>query len=1020
MDTSRTLHVQLLGSFRVTRGNDQVVDLDQPRLQFLLAYLLLHRDAAISRQQLAFAFWPDTSDEQARSNLRTLLHRLLEALPEGKDVLALDRHTVCWRSDARIVLDVAEFEDAAACADRAEKVGDVAEARRWLERACTIYAGELLPGCYDDWISPIRERLSQTATYALERLVALLEAAQDFAAAIPHAQRLLRHDPLHEAGYRHLMRLQAATGNRTGVVRAFNACEAVLRKELGVAPDRETQVTYRAAMQQASSVAATMPIVPVQRSAGRGNLPVRLDSLIGREREAERVARLLTAHRLVTLIGPGGVGKTRLALRVASDLQPTLPEGAWWVDLASLTDDALVMPAIASALKVHAGAGRSTAQALADWLADRTLLLVLDNCEHLASRVGALAQTLLDAAPRLRILATGQHALGLAGEVAWRVFGLTVPPENLIPPGERTEAVAAALERCACIRLFVERAQASLPSFALTTGNANTVAEICRRLNGLPLAVELAAARIRTLTAAQILARLDDALTLLARQDASPGERTLPRQQGLAHQQGLAATIAWSHELLSQPKRILFRRLAIFAGSFDLDAVEGVCAGHGIPAEQILGLLADLEGRSLVEAEPSPGQRRFRLHEAIRQFAAARLAEAGEAERLRSRHLDYYAGLVAAAQAPLAGEGQTAWLDRLAAEHDNLRAALATSLSAATRGANKAGLRIVGGLWRFWVTRGFFREGRHWAKTLLAAAPDGSQDATPGRLSALRTAATLARYQTDYADARTLFEQALAVSRRLGDRAAQAVITRELGNVAHGAGDYPTALRCYEGSLALCREIGDRQGESAVQGNLGLVAWQHGDPAAGRRHLEACLAIRRELGDEVGIAYALHLLADIAWSEGHQDEACSLNAESLRMRRRLGDRWGIAYSLDSLGVIAAQQGDGVGARAHFAESLSLFHELGSQHGLCDVLDHLAGLLADEGSLDPAVQLMAAAAAQRETVGAALPPNVCAEHERQLACLRDGLGAERFRAAWTLGRALTMERAVRRALELTAL
>lgn len=1014
MDTSRTLNVQLLGSFRVTRGNDQVVDLDQPRLQFLLAYLLLHRDTAISRQQLAFAFWPDTSDTQARSNLRTLLHRLLEALPEGKDVLALDRHTVCWRSDARIVLDVAEFEDAAACADRAEKAGDVADARRWLERACAIYTGELLPGCYDDWIPPIRERLSQTATHGLERLMAFLEAAQDFAAAIPHAQRLLRHDPLHEAGYRHLMRLQAATGNRTGVVRAFNACEAVLRKELGVAPDRETQVAYRAALQQAISAAATAPTVPVQRSAGRGNLPVQLDSLIGREREAEQVGRLLTAHRLVTLIGPGGVGKTRLALRVASDLHPTLPEGAWWVDLASLTDDALIMPTIASALEVHAGAGRSTAQALADWLVDRTLLLVLDNCEHLASRVGAQARTLLEAAPRLRILATGQHALGLAGEIAWRVPVLDVPPENLIPPGERTEAVAAALDRYACIRLFVERAQASLPSFALTTANANAVAEICRRLNGVPLAIELAAARIRTLTAEQILARLDDALTLLARQDASPDQPTLPRQQALA------ATIAWSHELLSQPRRILFRRLAVFAGSFDLDAVEAVCAGHGIPAELILGLLADLEGRSLVEAEPIPGQRRFRMHEVIRQYAAARLAEAGEAERLRTRHLDYYAGLVAAAQAPRAGEGQAAWLDRLAAEHDNLRAALAISLSAATREANEAGLRIVGGLWRFWVTRGFFREGRHWAKTLLAAAPGGASDATPGRLSALRTAAMLARYQTDYADARTLFEQALAVSRRLDDRVAQATITRELGNLAHGAGDYPTALRCYEESLALCRETGDRQGESAVQGNLGLVAWQHGDPVAGRRHLEACLAIRRELGDEVGIAYALHLLADIAWSKGQQAEATSLNAESLSMRRRLGDRWGIAYSLDSLGVIAAQQGDGVGARAHFAEALSLFHELGSQHGLCDVLDHLAGLLADEGSFDSAAQLMAAAAAQRETVGAALPPNVRVEHERQLACLRDGLGAERFRAAWTLGRALTMERAVRRALELTAL
>jgi predicted ATPase/DNA-binding SARP family transcriptional activator len=1005
MDTSHTLDVQLLGRFRLISGGQPVETLAQARLQHLFAYLLLHPDRAISRQQLAFAFWPDTSDDRARSNLRNLLHRLRDALPAGARWLEFDRHTVCWQPGATIVLDVAEFDAALARAAAAAQSGDATTEHAALSAAVALYTGDLLPDCYDDWIGPIRERLSQAALATAERLAQRLEEAHDFAAATTCAQRLLRADPLHEATYRRLMRLHALTGNRTGVVRAFNACTAALRQELGTAPEAETQAAYRAAL----DLAATPIVQPAAaaRDARPGNLPLELTSLIGRERDLRQVHHLLAAHRLVTLTGAGGVGKTCLALRTAAEAQAEFPDGAWWADLASVADAELVTPTIAMALGVRERAGSSTTQTLADWLAPRRLLLVLDNCEHLAGRVGPLAQTLLRAAPQLRILVTSQRSLGVAGETAWRVPSLAVPPADA-PPAAIAGA-GPAWPEWGSVRLFVACAQAVLPTFTLTPGNAAAVAQICRRLHGIPLAIELAAARSPTLSPGQMVARLDHAFALLGRQSPPDAAAESSRQQTLW------AALEWSHSLLAAPERRLFRRLAVFAGGFTLDAAETVCADPDLAADQVMGLLAGLEDRSLVEAEAIPGQRRFRLHETLQQYAAAKLAEAGETARLRAAHLAHFSRLALAAAPHLAGEGQAEWLDRLEAEHDNLRAALACSQT--DTACAEIGLQIAGGLARFWATRGHFKEGRYWARTLLAAA-DGAA-ATPARLAALRAAAILAYYQADYAEAGAYYEQALAVAQALGDRPAIAMITRGLGTVAHGQGDCATALQDYAASLALCRELDDRAGEATALANLGLAAWQHGDGATGRGHLEACLALRQQLGDEVGIAYALHLLADIAWSEGRAVEAQSLNDESLAMRRRLGDKWGIAYSLDSLAVIAGRQGDGAQARTLFAESLLLFNELESRHGLSDTLEHLAGLLADEGSYEPATKLIAAAAALRAAIAAAMPPNMQREHDQQLARLHAQLGDERFRAAWLLGRALTTARAVGYALELTA-
>ncbi len=1008
MDTSVPFKVHLFGGFRFTREGQTIAGLAQPRLQHLLAYLLLHPHMAISRQQLAFAFWPDTSDEQARSNLRNLLHRLRDVVPESAAWLQLDRHTIRWQPDsAAIALVVAEFEATLADARAAREAGDPRAEQRALGVAMETYAGDLLPDCYDDWIAPIRERLSRAAGQACERLASLLEEAHDFAAAIVYARRLIRADPLDEAAYRRLMRLHALSGNRTGVVRAFNACAVVLRRELAAAPGDETRAAHQAALAQAAEVAAAAALAPADAGrAATDNLPQQLTPLIGRGDDVTQVRRLLAGYRLVTLTGPGGVGKTRLALGVAFALRAEFPDGVWWADLGPVADEALVAPTIAAALGARERPGRTPLQALAERLANRRLLLVLDNCEHLAGSVGLLAQALLQAAAELCILVTSQRSLGIADEVVWRVPPLAVPPPAPSAPDPLAGLAGPALplrglDACESVRLFVERAQISLPSFVLTASNVAAVAQICRRLNGLPLAIELAASRIRTLSPDEIVSRLDEALLLLTRQGTDEPMR----------RQTLEAALEWSHRLLSPEERVLFRRLAVFAGSFDLEAVTAVCVGPGLAPERLVERLAGLEDKSLLEVEPASAARRFRLHDALRQYAAVKLGEAGETALLRVRHCAHYAGLAAHGARPQPDVSEAGWFNRLELEHDNLRAALA--YCQADRTCLEMGLCMVGDMSRFWATRGHFKEGRYWAGSLLSAA---SAAPTPGRLAALRAAALLAYYQADYAEARWRYEQALTVAQAFADRPVTAMILRGLGTVAHGQGDCERALACYRESLALCCELGDRAGEATSLANLGLAAWQHGDPATGRQHIEASLALRRRLGDEVGIAYLLHLLADIAWSEGRAVEARGLNDESLAMQRRLGDRWGAAYTLDSLAVLAREREDRPAAHALFAESLALFNELGSQHGLSDVLDHAAGLLADEGQPDPAARLMAAADALRQAIAAALPPNAQADHDRQLAHIREQLGDERFRAAWILGSAMLTEQAVGYALK----
>jgi predicted ATPase/class 3 adenylate cyclase len=745
------------------------------------------------------------------------------------------------------------------------------------------------------------------------------------------------------------------------------------------------------------------------------NLPVQLTSFIGREKEIEEVKRSLSATRLLTLTGAGGCGKTRLALQVASDLLEEYRDGVWLVELAALSDPALVPQAVASVLSLReepgylpAGEGSPAAipilSRLSDHLRPKRMLIVLDNCEHLVEACASLAEGLLRACPNLRILATSREALGISGERAWSVPSLSLLDPKMFPSLAK-DIMASTLTQYESVRLFIDRAVSALPTFTVTNRNAPAVAQICHRLDGIPLAIELAAARVKVLSAEQIALRLDDRFRLL-----TGGSRTaLPRQQTLR------ATIDWSYNLLPEPERVLLRRLSAFVGGWTLPAAEAVCgdtmpprAGAGGEGD-VLDLLTQLVNKSLVAVEEHGAEARYRLLETVRQYSLERLIESGEAEGLRGRHRDWYLSLAERAEPELVGRDRGAWLDRLEAEHDNLRAALEWSLG--SEGAEE-GLRLAGALWRFWFVRGFLSEGRKW---LEGAIVRRSGELASVRVKALNGAGALAMGQGDQGRAKVLFEESLSLSRELGDSEGTSYSLRLLGLVAQNEGGYGRATTLFEESLTLRRELQDKWGIAHLLRLLGGVAEYQGDYGRAKALLEDSLAIFRELGDKEGTSHSLRLLGLVAQNDGDYGRAKVLFEESLSLLREIEDKWGIAHSLRLLGSVAQSEGDYPRAAELYKESLILGSELGDKEGIARCLEGLGAVAGAEGPLEHAVRLYGAAEALREAIDAPLQPSHRSEHDRDVAALRAGLGEEEFTEAWAQGRAMQLKQAIDYAL-----
>ena len=728
-------------------------------------------------------------------------------------------------------------------------------------------------------------------------------------------------------------------------------------------------------------------LIPAEAAGPRHNLPTHLTRLVGRTRLLADVQQSLAEARLVTLTGAGGVGKTRLAHAVAASVLDAFADGVWLVELASVADPLLVGDAVARVLGLREEPGQSRRSALVGALRSRELLLVLDNCEHLADECAAFVDELLRASPDLRALVTSRQPLGVVGERVQRVPPLTVPDESAL-------LTAQQIEESEAVQLFCERARSVAPEFRLGERNRQVVAQICRRLDGVALAIELAAARLRVLSVEQIGERLDDRFALLV----GGGSTALPQHQTLR------GTLDWSHQLLTLPEQLLFRRLAVFVGGWTLEAAEGVCGGDGLPRTEVLDRLAALVDRSLVLADASGDVARYRFLETIRAYARERLAESVDAQTMERQHASYFASLAEQAHSGLSQHGQAEWFARLEHEHDNLRAALRWSLD---QQEHETAQRMGRALAHFWTITGYRSEGRRWLHELLAL--PGTPLAV--RSSLLFDAGDMAYLQCDYEPALELFEECLTLRRALGDRHAIARLLDNLGELWRLRGDYARALALLDESVAIGREAQDRYGVALALTRLGRVKRDLGDCRAAVAIQEESLAILHGVDDRHWLAHTLDDLGAALADEGDAARAISLLEESCAIFRELGDREGIASSQGHRARPALRQGEHASATAACVESIALFRELGALWGVPDGVETLAAVTLARGEPERAARLLGAAEALRLTIGVPVPPADRPRCESLLAAARSRLGKAAFAQARQEGRRMPLERAL---------
>jgi len=730
---------------------------------------------------------------------------------------------------------------------------------------------------------------------------------------------------------------------------------------------------------------------PVPAERPRTNLPELLTSFVGRERELAEIREQLPTLRLLTLTGAGGIGKTRLAQQAAIEMLDGYRDGVWFVDLAPLADPALVPSALAQVLEVKEPSAKSLLDAVSSHLRTREMLLILDNCEHVLDGCARLIAALLRETPHTKVIATSREPVRLPGERVYPLGPLPLPDPK---------ADTLTIGRADAVRLFVERAQQQRPRFELQEKQAQAVAEICVRLDGIPLALELAAARVAVLPVEKIVRLLHQRFRLL-----TTGSRGLPRHQTLR------ALIDWSYELLDDAEKALFARLSVFAGGWTLEAASEVCSGESIAKEDVVYVLIGLVEQSLVVADDDGD--RYRLLETVREYAREKLVTAGEANAMRERHRDSFVALALNAEAHLTGPEQATWLQRLENEHDNLRSALEHCVASGS--APKAALRLCGALHWFWIMRGYRAEGRDWCVRALDI--EAIDECTSERTAALQAAGLLAYHLGDFPAAGAYHEDSLAIARDLSDRTGIARATIALGNLRLRQGDVAAARTLCEEALAISRNLKDPWLTQQSLNGLGNVAGAMGEFPKTQSLFEESLAIARERADRVRIAILLNNLGYLAFQQGEYSTACARHEESLAIRRELKDPGGIAFSLSGLADVALQQGDYSAAGAYLSDALSIRRELGDKMGIAELLEKQAAVMSAVGRALRAAHIGGAAERLREEIGSPLEPDERLRHERHMAAARAALGGEAaFNRAWNEGRAMSSEQAIEISLE----
>jgi len=747
----------------------------------------------------------------------------------------------------------------------------------------------------------------------------------------------------------------------------------------------------------------------------QAHLPEEPNSFVGRERELVELRQMLRRTRALTLCGPGGIGKSRLALRLLASAADEFPDGVWFVELADLRQPDLVASRIAAVIGVTEEAGRPLLETLSEALRPRRLLVTLDNCEHLLDACALLVRHLLARAPGLRLLNTSREPLSVAAETIWRVPPLSVPAGGIggiVPPGTRRAPAGANLEaapdahRYEAVRLFADRAAASRPGFTIGPDNIAAVTAICQALDGMPLAIELAAARVRALSVDQIAARLDDRFGLLTAGDRSAAPR----------QRTLRAAIEWSYELLAPPERTLFRRLSVFTG-WSLEMAEQVCSDGEIPAGDVLELTAALVDKSLVVLDPEVlGQARYRMLDTIREYATMRLAQAGESAAFRARFRDYtlqtaeYSQAIGMARIPAPWSSRVDVFRRYDVDAGNVSQVLSWCLE---QGDAEAALRICAAVSPCWIVWGTFTEGSEWLRSFLAL----DMSAVPAQVQG---AATVVRAQlvlpSDPAAAGALAADGLKLCREAGDEYWTAVALNLLSEIAQHTGHTDEAAASADEALSIARAAGDGWNEGYALGTRAALAARAGKLREADQLASASVAVMRRIDQQWGMARALLGLGDLARFRSHPGEAHGWYVEALAILREIGARPEIARCLAGLGRVAMDLGATEQARRHLTRSLRLSHATGARISIARGLEAFAALAGHEGRPELAVRLAAAAAALREAAG--LPPLPGARTESYLAPARRQLGNAAIARLWASGRALTSEAAVALALDLT--
>ncbi|MBI4671694.1 MAG: tetratricopeptide repeat protein [Chloroflexi bacterium] len=1012
------LRIFLLGSFRVVAYERAIEPNAWRRLQRaqqLVKMLALAPRHRLGIEHILDVLWREAAPDAARHSLhqaQSVARKILGATPQARaNFLIWENDWMELCRDDRVWVDAEQFQMAAEQARRTQTI-DAYQA------ALGLYRGELAPDDrYADWARTPREELHKLKLDLQLELAALYQESARESDARALLERIIADDPLgeHQAAHRALMQFYIRKRQPHSARRVYEKLCAALR-EVDLEPEDATQQLHKKIRTRQSDAPA--PALP----------PIPLTSFIGRAQDCAAVEQRLRQARLVTLTGPAGCGKTRLALECAH--VSALDSTVYWIELAPLADATLLPNVIANRLGIQEQGPGALEQRLLSFLRNDAALLILDNCEHLLPAVARLTKTLLERCSGLKILATSRERLRVTGESVWQIGSLKYP-RDADPIDDDTQQVYAA------VQLFVERAQAIVPTFVLTPGNGAAVAAICRHLEGIPLALELAAARVNVLSAPQIETALDDALALSL---LTRGERAqLPRHQSLR------AALDWSFNLLDDAEKGAWQRLAVFRGDFSLAAALAVCGESG--ERSMRELLASLIDKSIVQTKSTRAEMRYRLLETTRQYGLEKLEQAGEAETRRAKHYTFFCALAERADAGLGSADQMEWVTRLDAEMENLRAALQ-----GTRTFPDALLRLCAALWRYWYVRGWLSEGRGWLEDALRRARVESAhyaralvgvgalcwaqgdlaQATQSCERGLEMARAkndvstqgwaqlilgmVAQYHTDLAAAAAWQTQSLAAFEQCGEPFGRALALHTLGITLQVQGKPGQARECFEASLELHRQIGSVWGIAFTQHNLGALARSEGKFAEAHKRLQESLTLFGAFGFEAGLGMVLNNLGLLALQNNQLARAAVLFRESLYHSEKIGDQLGMALSWSGQALLNLLCGDYDAARTYARRSLQLRHQVGDPMGVAGNWEVLAQIAAAQKQFARAAQLAGAAHQLRLQIGTfelALGDAVWAKAEDEM---RQHLGQAAFEREWQCGAARTVEASVRAAME----